>query len=100
MVSLNIKCNCMKRIDFTCIELEDLNGKNECKNLSKEIGNMIYKYTGDIAEMDLARAVYHDGAVDLNPQQEMSLKCLINDLPIRAYLKVGILKQFENGIDK
>lgn len=90
----------MKTIDFTQLNITDLNGEKECKDVSKELGNMIYKYTGDIAEMDLARAIYHNGHVELTPEQEAGLKTLIERLPIRVYLKLGILKMFENGTNE
>lgn len=88
-------------VDFKKILLIDLYEKKEYKDVSKELGNLIYKYTGDIGEMDIARKIYHDGTVELTVNQVISLRELINTLPIRAYLKSGILKQFdENGTNE
>lgn len=56
-------------IDFAKIELMDLEGNISYIDLSKVFGNLVFKSTTDVAEFDLAKKIYYEGAVELNKDQ-------------------------------
>ncbi|MCS2620813.1 hypothetical protein NXW11_23260 [Bacteroides thetaiotaomicron] len=45
-------------IDFRKIEVTDIEGNKSTFDISKELGNTIYKNTPDLGELDFAQAIY------------------------------------------
>lgn len=91
------------KTDFTKVPIAGIDGKIEYKDLSKEIGNLLYKTTEDIGDMDLAREIYHEGEVDLTPANVQSLLTLLEKCHLFAYVKVAItefLKPENHDTDK
>lgn len=91
------------KIDFRKISVQQIDGTKKQMDLSKPVGNLIFELTGDIGEMDLARKVYYDGEIELFPQQLESIRLIISQAQIKAYLKVSLLealKTQDNGTDR
>lgn len=59
----------MKTVDFKSVKYYDIEGNTSTVDVSKELGNQIFKKTTDIGELDLARAIYHKGEVELTKEQ-------------------------------
>ena len=68
------------KIDFRKIAVKDIEGKDSNLDLSKELGNTIYKNTPDLGELEFAQELYKKGEVDVDePKAEI----------IRKYLEIG-----------
>ena len=55
-----------KKIDFRKILVEDVTGKNSTLDISKELGNAIYKNTPDLGELDFAQELYKKGEYSID----------------------------------
>ncbi|WP_278719457.1 hypothetical protein [Bacteroides caecimuris] len=82
----------IKKIDFRKISVLKIDGTKEQMDLSKPVGNLIFEQTGDIGEMDLAKKIYYEGEVALQSQQLESIRLIISQAQIKAYLKVPLLE--------
>lgn len=58
-----------KKIDFRKIEAADIEGNISVYDLSKTLGNAIYRQTADLGELELAREIYKKGEVEIDQQQ-------------------------------
>ena len=80
------------KIDFRKISVTQIDGTKKQMDLSKPVGNLIFEQTGDIGEMDLAKKIYYDGKIGLLPQQLESIRLIISQAQIKAYLKIALLE--------
>ena len=80
------------KIDFRKISVTQIDGTKKQMDLSKPVGNLIFEQTGDIGESDLAKKIYYDGKIDLLPQQLESIRLIISQAQIKAYLKIALLE--------
>lgn len=80
------------QIDFRKIPVLKIDGTKEQTDLSKPVGNLIYDQTGDISEMDLAKKIYYEGEVDLSPEQLESIRSIVSQTKIKAYIKISLLE--------
>jgi len=80
------------QIDFRKIPVLKIDGSKEQTDLSKPVGNLIFDQTGDISEMDLAKKIYYEGEVNLSPDQLESIRSIISQTKIKAYIKVSLLE--------
>ena len=80
------------KIDFRKISVTQIDGTKKQMDLSKPVGNLIFEQTGDIGEMDLAKKIYYDGKIALLPQQLESIRLIISQAQIKAYLKIALLE--------
>lgn len=62
------------KIDFRKLEYVEIDGKTKTIDVSKDLGNAIFRQTMDIGELDLARDVYHKGEVELTKKDAEILK--------------------------
>lgn len=88
------------KIDFRKIEIEDLDGNIDAVDVSKVFGNVIFNYTGDIAEYELSKLIYHNGEVELTEEQAKSLVKYteaFDRVIIRESVKQTLLKVRDNG---
>jgi len=69
----------MTKIDFTKIEVTDIEGNKSTLNISKELGNSIYKNTADLGELELARSIYKDGEIEVDAGQAAILNRYIRE---------------------
>ena len=72
------------KIDFRKIEVTDIEGNKSTFDISKELGNTIYKNTPDLGELDFAQAIYKQGEVEINEEKAEA---------VRKYMDVGQLKR-------
>lgn len=67
------------KIDFRKIKVKDIEGKESNLDLSKELGNSIYRNTADLGELELARNIYKDGEVEINAEQAAILNKYVRE---------------------
>lgn len=65
------------KIDFSKIQIKDIEGNVQTADISKELGNMMYYGEQDIAVADLGHDIYHNGEVELTKEQAEKVKSYI-----------------------
>ena len=84
----------MKKLNFKTIPTRDIEGNLEPRDISKELGNYIYRETSDLGELDLAQRIYKDGEVEVNDAEIEIIKKYI-DSAYKAFVK----KAFEEMLN-
>lgn len=69
-------------VDFRKIQVENIEGKLQDLDLSKQLGNAIYNQTKDLGEVEMARSMYNEGEVDLKKEQIEAIKGYLKEYPI------------------
>lgn len=65
----------MKKINFTAIPVEDIEGIKTPQNLSAAIGNMLFSMADDYDEWEFGREIYHaTGEIEVDDKKEAILK--------------------------
>lgn len=80
------------KINFKKITVTDIDGNNSTVDVSKELGNAIYKQTQDIGELDFAREIYHNGEIDLSIDQIAIVRKYMDTGGFFAFVKEGVEK--------
>jgi len=80
------------KINFKKIEVTDLDGNKSTLDISKELGNAIYKQTTDIGELDFAREIYHKGEIELSIDQIAIVHKYMDSGGFFAFVKEGVEK--------
>lgn len=57
------------KLDFRVLPCRNIEGEAEPRDVSKELGNVIYRETSDLGELDMAQRIYRDGCVELDEGQ-------------------------------
>jgi hypothetical protein len=70
-----------KKVDFTKVAVENIEGKVEYIDYSKQIGNVIYSQTKELGEVELARDIYKNGIVNLTKEQCDTVMKYFGDQP-------------------
>lgn len=86
------------KVDFKKIAVVGIDGKKFDRDCSKEIGNVIYSTTKDIGELELARAIYLHGEVDLTVQQAQTVKRYVEQ-QFLAWVKEALLPILDKVIN-
>ena len=84
----------MKKLNFKTIPTRDIEGNLEPRDISKELGNYIYRETSDLGELDLAQRIYKDGEVEVTDEEIEIIKKYI-DSAYKAFVK----KAFEEMLN-
>lgn len=61
--------NGLKKVDFTKISIENIEGGREPIDFSKQLGNAIYNQSKELGEVEVAREIYNKGTVELTDEQ-------------------------------
>lgn len=80
------------KIDFRKIEIEDINGNVSVIDLSKELGNLIYKNTPDLGELEFAQELYKNGEVDIDGSKAEIIRKYVDRSGVLAFVKLAIDK--------
>ena len=83
----------MKKLNFKQVPTRDIEGNLEPRDISKELGNYIYRETSDLGELDLAQRIYKDGEVEANESEIEIIRKYI-DSGYKAFVK----KAFEEMV--
>lgn len=74
------------KIDFSKVQIKDIEGNTQAVDISKELGNMMYLNAQDIAVADLGHDIYHKKEVDLTKEQAQNVKVFVEQ-GFKAILK-------------
>ena len=74
------------RIDFSKVQIKDIEGNVQSVDISKELGNMMYLNAQDIAVADLGHDIYHRKEVELTRDQAQAVKAFV-DSGFKAVVK-------------
>lgn len=86
----------MKKIDFRKISVQDVTGKNSALDISKELGNAIYKNTTDLGELDFAQELYKKGEVDVDDKTAAIIRQYMDVSQFFAFVKAGVNKELDS----
>ncbi len=78
-------------INFKNIKTQDIEGKEQMLDISKDLGNTIYGETMDIGELELARKIYLQGKVELTTEEVDIVKKFIEKY-YKAFIKEAFYK--------
>lgn len=62
------------KADFRKIEIENINGDVEIVDIAKTFGNALYSQGKTLEVVELARAIWKDGEVELDKEQVAIIK--------------------------
>lgn len=83
----------MKRIDFTALEIERIDGTKSDVNIAEQFGNALYNITRDIACLDLAKKIYYSqGIVELDSDEVKILHGEIINMDMPVFMRYGLEK--------
>lgn len=83
----------MKKLNFKSVPTRDIEGNLEPRDISKELGNFIYRETSDLGELDLAQRIYKEGEIEASEEEIEIVRKYING-GYKAFVK----KAFEEMI--
>lgn len=78
------------KIDFSKIQVKDVEGNPVLLDVSKELGNMMYLNAKDIAVADLGHEIYHKKEVELTDKQAKVVAKYVED-GFKAFVKREVL---------
>jgi len=88
-------------IDFKNIKVKDLDGNEMIYDVSKSLGNFIYKVTPDLGMFQFAQSMYNNGIVEMSDELKRQLVEILSlpQCPFIAIVKqkiIDILSQSSN----
>lgn len=78
------------KIDFSKIQVKDIEGNEVSLDVSQQLGNMMYLNAQDIAVADLGHEIYHKKEVELNDDQAKAVAEFVEN-GFKAFVKREIL---------
>ena len=78
------------KIDFSKIQVKDIEGNEVTLDVSQDLGNMMYLNARDIAVADLGHEIYHKKEVELNDDQAKAVAEFVEN-GFKAFVKREIL---------
>ena len=78
------------KIDFSKIQVKDIEGKELTLDVSQQLGNMMYLNARDIAVADLGHEIYHKKEVELTDEQAEAVAEFVEN-GFKAFVKREIL---------
>lgn len=76
-----IKENGEKKVKFTEVKVENIEGKIETIDISRELGNALYTQGQDVAICECGKKIYYGEAVELTQLQKDFIKKIIAQYP-------------------
>ena len=72
----------MKKINFTALPVQDIEGNMQSVNIAKHIGNQLYMQGMDIEECELGKTIYYsEGEIELDEKQTKSVLRISSGYP-------------------
>lgn len=72
----------MKKINFTALPVQDIEGNMQGVNIAKHIGNQLYMQGVDIEECELGKTIYYsEGEIELDEKQAKSVLRISSGYP-------------------
>lgn len=67
------------RIDFSKIPILDIEGNEVKKDISKDLGNILYYTARDIAVSELGKSIYHDKEIEVDAKSARILRKTVEE---------------------
>ncbi len=85
------------KIDFRELKVKDLDGNELIYDVSKSLGNFIYKVTPDLGMFQLAQKMYNEGEVDIPDELRDQFVAIVShpQCPFVAIIKQNILESLK-----
>lgn len=87
-------------IDFRKIEVKGVDGKAINVDLSKTLGNQMYRTALSDDDMRLGKEIYDDGKINLNKPRAATVKKYIANGGFYAFIRAGINPILNKIIDE
>ena len=84
------------KIDFRKIEVTDIEGNKSTFDVSKELGNTIYKNTPDLGELDFAQEIYKQGEVEVDEEKAAIIRKYLDVGKFFAFIKKSVYEQLDS----
>ena len=84
----------MKKLNFKNVPVTNIDGTVKEMDLSKEIGNIIFRTTKDLGELEIAREIYHKGEIEVDEKTADMIKMHIDENFV-AFIKVALNPLFK-----
>lgn len=78
------------KIDFSKIQMKDIEGNTFEGDISKELGNAMYFESIDIAVSDLGHEIYHNKEVEVTKEMAAEIRKFV-DKGFKAIVKKALL---------
>jgi hypothetical protein len=78
------------KIDFRKIEGKDVDDKKIIIDLSKTLGNTMYRTSLTDEEMRLGKEIYDKGSIEVNKARALSIKRYVNNGNFYAFVKIAV----------
>lgn len=85
----------MKKLNFKVVPTRDIEGNLEPRDISKELGNYIYRETSDLGELDLAQRIYKEGEIEATDEEIEIVRKYINS-GYKAFVKKAFEEMVKN----
>lgn len=69
----------MKKLNFKNVPVTDIDGTVKELDFSKEIGNLIFRTTKDLGELETAREIYQKGEIEADAKTAEMIKKYIDE---------------------
>jgi len=84
------------KIDFRKIEATDIEGNKSTFDVSKELGNTIYKNTPDLGELDFAQEIYKQGEVEVDESKAEIIRKYMEEGQFLAFIKKSVYEKLDS----
>lgn len=84
------------KIDFRKIEVTDIEGNNSTFDIHKDLGNVIYKNTPDLGELEFAQAIYKLGEVEVDEERVAIIRKYMDVGQFLAFIKKSVYEQLDS----
>lgn len=86
------------KVDFTKLKVQfEIEGEPISVDVSKTVGNIIYKQTSDIGLSDFARKIYYECEVEIPQQYINEIIMIVENCNLIAPVKKAIMDSLRKG---
>lgn len=84
----------MKKLNFKSVQVNDIDGTVKDLDFSKEIGNLIFRTTKNLGELEIAREIYQKGKIEVDEKTAEMIKNYIDENFV-AFAKEALIPLFK-----
>ncbi len=84
------------KVDFRKIEALDIEGNKSSFDISKELGNAIYRNTPDLGELEFAQEIYKNGEVEVDSYKAGIVRTYMEKGKFLAFIKKSVYELLDS----
>lgn len=84
------------KVDFRKIEALDIEGNKSTFDISKELGNAIYRNTPDLGELEFAQEIYKNGEVEVDSYKAGIIRTYMEKGQFLAFIKKSVYELLDS----